>query len=197
MRGLTSSSLEVSACHLVRDIIVRYTHWWQKVAGTTYAAVHISGPPTAPTRKGACPIRRVFGEKPPSRGGKTRAGRKPSKGKETISTLPIVSTGFRIYFVNIGFDMEKPTVEVLHPSKKKVGLEKRMPYKYPRARKIFTDLVATHSMEEIRELLVVGIEFPDLGIVKIEAEHPVPSFKKFGGQTGRASFEQLGHPWVS
>lgn len=31
-------------------------------------------------------------------------------------------------------------------------------------------------MEEIWELLVAGVKFPNLGMVTIEVEHPVPSF---------------------
>lgn len=31
----------------------------------------------------------------------------------------------------------------------------------------------SHSVDELRELLIVGLEFLDLGLVKIEADHPV------------------------
>lgn len=54
--------------------------------------------------------------------------------------------------------------------KKKEGLEKRMIYKYLRARKFFAKLAATHSNGEVQELLAAGIELPDLGMVKIEAD---------------------------
>lgn len=47
-----------------------------------------------------------------------------------------------------------------------------MVYKYPRAPKFFASLGSTHSVEEKHELLVVGIEFPDLAMLKIEVEHP-------------------------
>lgn len=35
------------------------------------------------------------------------------------------------------------------------------------------NLATTHSAEEVQELLVAGVEFFDLGMVKIEDEHPV------------------------
>lgn len=35
--------------------------------------------------------------------------------------------------------------------------------------------ISTH-VEEMHKLLVVSVEFLDLGMIKIEAEHPVPDF---------------------
>lgn len=35
--------------------------------------------------------------------------------------------------------------------------------------------MSTHTMEEMQELLVTGTEFPDLVMVKIKAEHLIPS----------------------
>lgn len=49
-----------------------------------------------------------------------------------------------------------------------------MVYKYPRARKFFDNLLSRHSVEEMPELLVVGVELPNFEMVKIEAEHPMP-----------------------
>lgn len=54
-----------------------------------------------------------------------------------------------------------------------------MVYKYPHARKFFANLASTHSAEEMQGLLVAGVEFPELGIVKIEAEHPPPGLDNF------------------
>lgn len=36
-------------------------------------------------------------------------------------------------------------------------------------------LESPHSVKEMQELLAVGLEFPDLGMVKIEPDHPFPS----------------------
>lgn len=33
-------------------------------------------------------------------------------------------------------------------------------------------------MGEVQELLTAGVEFPDLGIVKIQAKHPVPGLDR-------------------
>lgn len=62
-------------------------------------------------------------------------------------------------------------VEVPPPPKKKqkAGLEKRIAYKYPRARKFLVDLAVTCSAWKVEELLTVGIDFPELGMVKIES----------------------------
>lgn len=51
-----------------------------------------------------------------------------------------------------------------------------MAYKYPRQlnRKFFVELATTYIVGEVNGLLTVGMEFPELGMVKIEAEHPVP-----------------------
>lgn len=50
----------------------------------------------------------------------------------------------------------------------------RTAYKYPRARKFFESLQSSHSVKEMHELMTVGVEFSDLGMVKIEADHPIP-----------------------
>lgn len=84
------------------------------------------------------------------------------------------------YFVDIDLDMEEPTIEVPPPSKKKkAGLGKRMSYKYPRARNFLADLATTHLVEEMRELFAVGVEFPDLGMIKGDAGHLVLCFDNF------------------
>lgn len=49
-----------------------------------------------------------------------------------------------------------------------------MIYKDPRAGKFFKGL--PHSIEEMHELLAVGIEFSKLGLVKLEAGHPILDF---------------------
>lgn len=48
-----------------------------------------------------------------------------------------------------------------------------MTFKYPKARMFLEDLAAAHSAVEVQDLLTVGMNFPDLGMVKIEPEHPV------------------------
>lgn len=47
-----------------------------------------------------------------------------------------------------------------------------MIYKYPRALEVFLEPVFLHSVEEMHELLTVGVILK-FGTVKIEAEHPV------------------------
>lgn len=42
----------------------------------------------------------------------------------------------------------------------------------------FADLAATHSVGELQELLVVGMESSNLGMPKIEAEHPIPGLDR-------------------
>lgn len=50
-----------------------------------------------------------------------------------------------------------------------------MPYNYCRAQKVLIDLMITYSPEALQDLLATGIDFPSLGLYKIEAEHLVPS----------------------
>lgn len=50
-----------------------------------------------------------------------------------------------------------------------------MVYKYPCV-KFFDSLLSTHSVEEMNKLLVARVEFPDLRLVKIDAEHPMLDF---------------------
>lgn len=49
-----------------------------------------------------------------------------------------------------------------------------MVYYYHRAREFFDNLSSMHTAEEMHELLVVGVDFLDLGMVTVEAEHLVP-----------------------
>lgn len=51
-----------------------------------------------------------------------------------------------------------------------------MIYKCHLACKFFNDMSSSHTIEELHELLVMGLEFPDLGIVKRKANHPVHGF---------------------
>lgn len=51
-----------------------------------------------------------------------------------------------------------------------------MIYKYLRARKLFEGLLSLHPFEGMHELLAVGVEFQNFGLVKIEANYPIPSF---------------------
>lgn len=46
--------------------------------------------------------------------------------------------------------------------------EVRTIYKYPHAREFYDTLQCSHSVEEMHDVLVVGLEFPDLGLVKID-----------------------------
>lgn len=52
-------------------------------------------------------------------------------------------------------------------------------YEYPRASKFSHDMSTSYSIEELRELLVTKVEFPDLELVKIEAHHIVPGVDSF------------------
>lgn len=53
-------------------------------------------------------------------------------------------------------------------------LEKRVAYKYPHARKFIVDLMTTYTPRELQDLLAADMDFPELGMVMIEAEHLVP-----------------------
>lgn len=73
--------------------------------------------------------------------------------------------------------MWKTNVEATPSGKNKrktVAFERKMAYKYPKGRKVLADLTTTHTPGELRDLLNAGIDFPDLGMFKIEADHPVP-----------------------
>lgn len=132
-----------------------------------------------PRERGQHPTRhlskRIFPIEVEGEGGE---GRKRSRGKKTISTSRTKSIDFGSYFTDIGLKVEELSVEAPPASKKEktIGEGKRFVYKYPKTRKHLYDLASTHSMDEIWELLVVALEFPDLRMVKIGAEHPVPSF---------------------
>lgn len=47
--------------------------------------------------------------------------------------------------------------------------------RYLQAWKFFSNLQASHSQAEIEELLSIGLEFPNLGLVNLESESWVPS----------------------
>lgn len=69
--------------------------------------------------------------------------------------------------------MELPAKGPPPKKKKKTGSEVRTVYKYTGAWKFFESLQSSHSIKEIHELLVAGLEFSNLRMVKIEADHPV------------------------
>lgn len=46
--------------------------------------------------------------------------------------------------------------------------------KYPQACKLFHNISTSYSTEELHEFLVVGVEFSNLWLVKIEPDHLVP-----------------------
>lgn len=52
--------------------------------------------------------------------------------------------------------------------------DQRVAYKYPQARRFIADLMTTYTPGELQDLLAVGVEFPELGMVKIETKHPIP-----------------------
>lgn len=58
--------------------------------------------------------------------------------------------------------------------KEGTGSDRRIPYKYPEARPFLANLMTTHTLGELQDLLTAGVEFSELGMVKTEAEHPVP-----------------------
>lgn len=51
-----------------------------------------------------------------------------------------------------------------------------MSYKYPHTQKFFDSLSSKNSVEEMHELLVMSVEFLDLGLGKTKIEHLMPSF---------------------
>lgn len=112
----------------------------------------------------------LFGEHPPSRGGSKRGGFKRSSAKRAKEALPTKRTNMGSYFANIDLDVEELMIEGPPMKKKKAWPEKRIAYKYPRSE----NFLPTHSVEEIKELLVAGLEFSDLRMVKLEAEQFVP-----------------------
>lgn len=117
-----------------------YASWWDKIGGTTCTAVHISMVSTASWKKGTMFEQEqpgdapLYEEHPSCWSGKRKGSRKRLRCKKTASISPTESTYFESYFANISLDVEEPAVEAPPPLKKKrVGLEKRMSYKYPRA----------------------------------------------------------------
>lgn len=51
-------------------------------------------------------------------------------------------------------------------------MEVRSIFKYPLAQVYYDTLHAFHTPKEMTELLVMSLEFSDLGIVNIEPDHP-------------------------
>lgn len=101
---------------------------------------------------------------------------KVPKAKRGMKPPPIESAAIEDYFADIGICVGESTIEgPLPKKKKKPGSGGRLIYKYPGSRKSFDSMIS-HSIKEMHELLVVGVEFLDLGLVNIEAEHPVPGF---------------------
>lgn len=92
----------------------------------------------------------------------------------------------------MNFGTERTTVE-RHPLKKRNrGIQRKMVYKYPRARKFFLDMSTLYSVKELLKLLVAGVQFPDLGLVKIEVNHLVSGVDSLLNSTGGATPGHLG-----
>lgn len=96
--------------------------------------------------------------------------------KKTVSASPAESTDFDVYYEEISLSIEESTIETLTPQKKKTcaRVEKSEAYNYSRPRNFLADLMTTRMHEELQDLLSAGIDFPEVGIVKIEVEHPLP-----------------------
>lgn len=95
-------------------------------------------------------------------------GGKRTRAKNATEAFFAESVDMGSYFADICLDVEEPKIEGPSPmKKKKVGAERRMVYKYPypHASEFFANLASTRSMEEMQELLVVDMEFPDLRTV--------------------------------
>lgn len=54
---------------------------------------------------------------------------------------------------------------------KKIGAERRSAYKFPRAQTFYDTLQTSQALDEMHELLAVGMEFSDFVMVKIEFEY--------------------------
>lgn len=93
-------------------------------------------------------------ERPLSRGGRRRGGKKWYRGKKAMTTSPTVSIDMGGYFVDVGLDVEEPTADVPpFIKKKKIGPEKRMVYKYLEARN-FLQTSRWHIPWRVYELLM-------------------------------------------
>lgn len=153
--------------------------WWQKVAGATCTTTHILGPPNRIKKEATIfwpmltEYLSLFGEAHSPRGKKKRDGRK-FRDEKTVEASLTDSPEFKSYFIYIGLNVEELTVEAaLHSKKQRTTTPEKMSYKYRRARKFLTDLMITHSPEELQDLLTACIDFPDSGMYKTEFEHHV------------------------
>lgn len=177
MRRLTGSTLVVLARYLVRNVTVAYARWWHTVAGATCGAEHVSGLVFTPKeRRGPkiLPCLRSFFP----RERRKEVGGSSAERREALLHLP-VAPSLGPYFEEIGLGAEETMAEVqVTPSsqqrKETTRSNQRVGYKYPQARRFIADLMTTHTPEELQDLLADGLEFPELGMVKIEVEHPVP-----------------------
>lgn len=157
---------------MARNVIVAYAYGWHKVIGATWAAVNLSGPPIAPKRKATVLGQEQLGDSPkesPSRGRKRRGG-KISCGKKKVLTSPAGCIDFGDSFEEICLGTEDTMAEAspFLSNGRGVPLDRRVAYKYPVARKFLADLTTTHTSGELQDLLAAGLEFPELGMVKIE-----------------------------
>lgn len=110
-------------------------------------------------------------------GGGGEGRTKHTKVKKDKKSPPTEGATMAGWFVDIGLSEEELAAEGPPLKKnKKTGFRAGMVYKYPRARKFFGCLQAMHSVKEMHGIFVVGLEFPDLELVKIEADHPILGF---------------------
>lgn len=156
IRRLTSSSLEVPACHLVRNFIVKYTCF----GGMGLSRTHIAGCRSCQARergRGPCPTksnRRIHHSASSIPGRKEKRQQEAAQEEEGCGDLACWNMGS--HFTNIGLEIEGLIPEGPPPQKKKKkkrkkeGLAKRMVYKYPRASNFFGNLASTHSLRKSR-----------------------------------------------
>lgn len=116
MCHLSCSSLQVPARDSVRNVTILYAHWWREIVRATCTPTYISRPTIVLSEKkrkdATSEDPSLFGEHPPSRGGKRRGGRRRSRGKKTLPTLLAGSADLGSYFADLDLNMEDPTTEV-------------------------------------------------------------------------------------
>lgn len=91
-----------------------------------------------------------------------KVNKPPAAGRATIKEW------FEVISLDDESAREAPVAERPPYKKRKTKAEARSIYKYPRARAYYDNLQASHTLEEMHKMLAVGLEFQDLGMVKIE-----------------------------
>lgn len=184
--GGSGKSLGAECHSLVRTLVGR-------ILGARCTNVHMSRLSTKSKGKGSlsCPTQLgyppLFGEDPTSQGKKQRGGRK-SLGKKTVSTSPAESTNFGELLCGHWSRCGGTNVE------KQPLLRQRRKRPRPKGRwRISTPGHKSFSWfdNDSYIILTAGIDFPDLGVFQIEAEHPVPDLDNLVAILEERSFTLL------